>query len=839
MKWDLVLSQIEGNLEVSDFHLTPISNSIPFNKYSQDSLLNYPHYENVRSFYESIKGSFWKKSIDPMFEHDWPIISEKPSDTHCDTFEMGVRRSLYGLYKKQYECLVPVWLEKLDESVSLQFTISLHSAPTPGKVYDAFATRTLDLQVVPGSGQTHQRFVRYFRDYLHHVGIDVGSSDVMDVRFDTKTAWLWGLEVSSGNVVQKNVSELASNLIVRERPLLEFNDMILNTLSNNKVITKQLFNFNLCFNLEDILSPQLCSMIYGNKISISVRVSTQPTQPVDGKIPDSTWLEMMDFSSNHEFLACPRLGFTNIPELYGGPLDGHNMSEEWRDVPNKPSSPETAEVNALNYLHDNLFKDFTTTDKYCPEIIHWSVGNGDIFNTYNGLGGYIVDGNEIIHLPHINGTTPITGDVKNKKNSGGNPIPTNINWCTCVELSWAVIYMLGSLGKIWWEGSVQTMNQILYKYASNFRNEWVEGLHYKNPFITQTGPQADLKVILIHAVGSKTGNNNMSYIPSRMGYFMTSDSDFGTWNAYNTYSDAKNGDQANLTWMRDPSELNLIYLISEDLDNLTFWNVRRVLNDQIWSQDGNENKYFKKSGGLIENFSNVLNSVQEQHVISFNKSITPVRCDSPSLSSQEIEYYKNNLSSPEECYVIRYDGKISPRFVSTSPTIYYKDEVKSGELKKSSYAKYVRSRYTPIFPSIDYCALRSGSISYEEPMVQHKFIGDYNPMFDAIEYKWYNTGSLVALPISLELMLTSKKVNGKYETIENLVVEWIGDNLFKNYEPIVYESNTQASKEELARWALDQYDLSSSFEYDYDKVTSENPQAWLDGYKYNVKLILK
>jgi hypothetical protein len=63
MKWDLILDLSNNDLVVSDFHLTPISNNVPYNKYSKDQLLNYKHEENVSRFYKKISGHFYKEMI--------------------------------------------------------------------------------------------------------------------------------------------------------------------------------------------------------------------------------------------------------------------------------------------------------------------------------------------------------------------------------------------------------------------------------------------------------------------------------------------------------------------------------------------------------------------------------------------------------------------------------------------------------------------------------------------------------------------------------------------------------------------------------------------------------
>lgn len=56
LKWDLVLDSIGSNLIVKDFHLSPICGDVPYNRYSQETLINYPHQENIKKYYNSVSG---------------------------------------------------------------------------------------------------------------------------------------------------------------------------------------------------------------------------------------------------------------------------------------------------------------------------------------------------------------------------------------------------------------------------------------------------------------------------------------------------------------------------------------------------------------------------------------------------------------------------------------------------------------------------------------------------------------------------------------------------------------------------------------------------------------
>ena len=84
MKWDIILNNIQGDttnsLYVSDFHLSPISINLPYNRYAEESLLNYSHLENIKHYFKSIEGSFYKDYSDPLLTTDEPLIVKETGD---------------------------------------------------------------------------------------------------------------------------------------------------------------------------------------------------------------------------------------------------------------------------------------------------------------------------------------------------------------------------------------------------------------------------------------------------------------------------------------------------------------------------------------------------------------------------------------------------------------------------------------------------------------------------------------------------------------------------------------------------------------------------------------
>ena len=265
MKMDLILSLFDDDIMVSDFHLSPINPNIPYGNLSEEQLLNYSHKENIINFYKQIEGYFYDKYIPSELKHNWPIISEVPVKSYDDTYMMGCKRSkYYSLYGKQFEFLCPVWIERL--RYPLKFTINIKDVS--GKL---ISSRSLDL--VKKNNKVHDKFVNYLYEYMKYIElIGVGDDHVININLDRRVGDLIGVNVTDGNVYHKDVSFMVNNLLSRERPVMESDAMIIECFKNNNMITKQLFNFNLCFNIEDIIPRQISNLISGHRLNIEVLV---------------------------------------------------------------------------------------------------------------------------------------------------------------------------------------------------------------------------------------------------------------------------------------------------------------------------------------------------------------------------------------------------------------------------------------------------------------------------------------------------------------------------------------------------------------------------------------
>ena len=234
---------------------------------------------------------------------------------------------------------------------NIEFKISIKSVDSKTKLAENV------LKLSKNDIEYHNRFVDYFKNYVNEAGLNIGSDDVINIDFKNRKASLTGLDLSSGLFTTKNIDQLTNNLTLRERPLIESDNMIITSFSDKSMIVKQLFNFNLCFNVNDIITGSLVSLMYGREIVVSVDVF------IDGKS-----LEKKDFYTNYDFISKSVIYNTK-----------RNISVD--------------NFNVLDYLHDNTVIDFVNKNKFCQKICHWSLcdNNDYIFNVYNGFSGIMIE----------------------------------------------------------------------------------------------------------------------------------------------------------------------------------------------------------------------------------------------------------------------------------------------------------------------------------------------------------------------------------------------------------------------------------------------------------------
>lgn len=387
LKWDIILDAFNNDLCVSDFHLSPISHNIPSIYNPDEYLIKNSHQDNVKEFYSANRGHFYSEGLDYYFYGNWPIISDKKINPYSDIYDMGCRRpKSFKKYKRQFEYLCPMWIEQLTDIQSLIFKINVKYIDSDTII----ASKTLSLS---NNGHSfHNEFSNYFKDYIRYVGISNGNDDVIDISFEERTSEISGLNAASGLFEKTNTITLTNNLISGEKPLMEFDNIISNHFKDNYMICAQLFNFNLCFNLEDIMPKNTLNLMTSHDIKITV----------DTYINDIA-LEKRDFYTEYEF------------------IEKEIMST---------NKKENTKRNVLDYLKDYNYIDFIDKNKFCQSTCHWSLNDDAeyIFNLYEGFSGISIDDNDEYDNKRQYGLTPdihTTSYVKSKN---------NVNWINFFDI---------------------------------------------------------------------------------------------------------------------------------------------------------------------------------------------------------------------------------------------------------------------------------------------------------------------------------------------------------------------------------------------------------------------
>lgn len=687
MKYDVVLDSKEGKLCISDFHITPISNKCPYNKNKKDTLLNYPHQENIVSFYKNIKSSFYKDFADKTLTNLYPIPG-KSSDSLLNTettYEMGCRRAkYYQLYGKQFEFFCPVWLEHLKENDILKFKFELFSDK---EQQISIGEKILSFKSF--KNDTHDKFVNYLNDYLKYISC-MGDKNVNDWVFNInkKRSSVIGLNVANGKIFHKPLNYLISNLISRERPVLETNNMIINELRDNQLIVKQLFNFNFCFNIEDILDINI--ELQGKPVYISVKVMiSNDTLDLDNT------LDLVDFYSNYEFI--PK--YKTIYSLYRNGLHS-DWTYSYTDI----------NSNVLDYLQDNKCINLIDKNKILQNTIHWNLSDyGSIFNFYDGFSA--VD--ETNDLKYLNLNTP---DI----NTTIYQPAKNQIWCNAYTLRDKNYNEYIKL-----IGNILDGRENKYKhFFSTFKNKsQVKNINIELPSSDYDDYECNVLMLINTGADFKfvvESLNNYVCYPLKKGLLFVPE---GNANAKIRYY--------------------VIFINITDINTVVpFSNFE--IDDEVF----NEIKF----NYLGEN-------------VFIPSSLSSYKYDSPSLSSEEIGYYK----STKQKSISRIFGKIKPLFITPNDLItnyfnyrYYKFNANDPKwTQKNIFNKFLSTNQKPLYPSINYWCFDKKQEMYNN-ILSYENTG--------IEYNYFNYNKLISLYTNIDMYI---EWNDKMAIDKNTVYEYL------------------------------------------------------------------
>lgn len=795
MKYDLVLDDTGEKLFVKDFHITPISGQIPVNMNYEEYLLKSTHQDNIKYFYNNLSGSsFYKDNVDPYINSKWPILYTNCNliQTYDDNWFMGCKRSDYHKYNKQFEFLVPLWIEKYDK---IDFIIELWANTSKrSKSTKHISTKILtiynDLEQIDNKyPEFHKNFCSYMLNYMKYIGLenyqknitkvengklykDVeyvtgGSNDMMNIDLSEKSAYVHGLNIETGQIETKSIYDLGYQLTSREIPMMDFNQKLIESFSKYKFISKQLFNFNLCFNIQDIAAPNICNNMMYSNVMVKVKV----------RIGDKI-LPIKDFLTNYE----------NQPKHDIYPI---TMSDVY--------NPKNNTANVFDFLRDNKAVDYMYINKITQQIPFWSLAdNSDyIFNVYSGYSGRACEILE--NLAEEN--TPVSRkslyyifkdsfdpNLKNYRIEANN-----IFWADFIQLNDGELM-----------GFLSYTN--LQKYEFTNISNWIKYAKYNidEDVINELKKLYVQKIALIYCKDGGVLANQSKTITN------------------DVYSFYKNG---------------IMFFISKDINKLTFKFIQQSLNEYNKGNDINDNR--------LKLIGKVLNSIVYPKVIKFTNGLSYSLINQKLKTIKEIEYFENDMY---DNYVLRYDGKIKPTFVDTlidgnEPNIFYfKDVVNINELSGSKYAKYSQLGYDPVFPSIDYYSIKSLPLNhdiypdFEDVKEENKNQKDgvNNAQGNIYEYKWFNNGNHILLPTKINTIFKSNKTDA-YAVLIEFFSQFLSSNESDSLVVITRKNNED---EDVFNIPIKILNVMNLYRSDINILSTweENNENW---YELDIKLELK
>jgi hypothetical protein len=391
--------------------------------------------------------------------------------------------------------------------------------------------------------------------------------------------------------------------------------------------------------------------------------------------------------------------------------------------------------NVLNYLQDNKNIDLIDKNKFQQSICHWSLcdNNNYIFNVYNGFSGLINYNGKVFENNHQYYNTP------NLVLKEFNPAQNTIGWVNCVEIrDWKQFYneYIRNINRnknkaVFIDGHSNFINNVKYDYSE----------YEITPFYL-LGVKC-LNTSVFNRIIERFSASRISLDPSNKLYLIILDT-------------------------------NMLMLVTTDYNYLSFGKFKDYINAVT-----NENEYFNCLKNLIK-------SVIYPDVIKFNRSleIHAISDDNCILSNvQENKYYKkDNIND----YVVRYSGKIKPTFTNINSTLYYKDMINYNDIESSVYKKYAYLG-DPLYPSIDYCAIKK-IVNYNRntlptvPFISNNSEVKVNIYEPSYEYKWFdNSKCIVLVPIITDSYTIDTKTINDNILLETVVDEKITETISKVY----------------------------------------------------------
>lgn len=405
-KLDIILERGNDGIEyLTDkyINISTTTNSIPYPIEINKSIYNYSYAENLRQFYQQTKDYFYKDMSN--FESKYALYYDYKVDAYDHTYQCGLKRAEYGIYNKQYHFFCPIFITDSTDIDLLSFRISVR-----GEAVDAESRTHIqpDQENMVKEIRLSDVLKGYLKTYLKDV-----DDNILNLFISQNYGNISGLNVETGINKVVDISYIFSELQNRETTLIEFDNHIIKTFEQNKMIARQLINLDFFFSPSDLFAKTIIHNLEWKRWNIYIDV-----------LYNGQKVDYVDIYSN----------FNRIPKCI------ISEGEVWFDE----------SKNVLDYLHDNRDISNITVNKISQPICHWSIFENPsyIYNLYNGFSPILrYTGENNVQIE-----TEASGYFFNQCNPYHLAYSNNIN-----NLSWCNVYHLDVDNS----NSINTINQFI------------------------------------------------------------------------------------------------------------------------------------------------------------------------------------------------------------------------------------------------------------------------------------------------------------------------------------------------------------------------------------------
>lgn len=811
VQWNFILGSTASGLGVTNFSLSPISPYIPFDYKFDEDILNYTHLENLKKLRKQLGGNFFKSPVNPKFDTGYPIVvdsKEEMEDSHDATYEMRLYRPSYQIFNHQFAIFCPLWIDDDEFNVdNLEFILELmtYKKEKYKNENDEEKERYVDNTIIRKIIKPTDEIKRYIQDYINTTAsLTKSNQDLLYLDLKKSQAWIKGVDVESGLPRVQDTSYIISNLLERERPLLEFDNMLLSQFSAHDMIATQVFNFNFIFDVNDLLVLTSKDSLDFNEFNAKIDVK------YNGEV-----VEVKDLYTNYEY----------IPKY-------------------STKTQSYTNTNCLDYLQDNACVELLNKNKMSQPNFHWCLlDNPEYqFQLYNGFSPYYMDNKSATGF-YFNMPDIWSKDYGSKKNN----------------LAWMKIYvpedeMVDSNYPTTYQGpATDALTTFINKNITGY--EYTPGGHWFGPL--------KLSNSLIQNIDWNKFSNDIfgegenRVVKSISVLFVTTQSEnFDTLSNYIRGYEGVLGEFFNGSV---GSKIFICYVVNDegevDEKMETSINVYIINSNNLTSEPNTVNdlcfknfinKDFSGQGNvrpILEFIQSILNIVEQPTFIFFHKSIEGSGVNIPDYASPkqlEIETNDGTYAQPSEItyikndsmftYLIRYDGKLYPMFLNVDDNLFnYTYDIKQFVTDDEEFEYYNDMMWTKFpsnFPSVCYTP-RNIKIENVSKYPRNDEDENIKEQYPWVEYSWFQRNRFYNLTPSFEINVDASELSE--ETILKTFLDYYRNKLSGSRNGILSDVKVE-------KHIFPLYTASYSFDYNWNKLDEldENKK-----YKYTIKYTLK